>query len=56
MEHPHVRVRGMRLDEDGGAPPMIANPMLFDGIRPMAPLPPPVLDGNRLDGRWSCAR
>jgi crotonobetainyl-CoA:carnitine CoA-transferase CaiB-like acyl-CoA transferase len=56
MEHPHVRARGMRLDEDGGAPPMIANPMLFDGMRPVAPLPPPALDGDWLDGRWSCAR
>lgn len=54
MEHPHVRARGMVLDgADGAAPPTIANPMLFDGQRPVAPLAPPALDGDRLDGRWS---
>lgn len=54
MEHPHVRARGMVLDgADGAAPPTIANPMLFDGQRPVAPLAPPALDGDRHDGRWT---
>ena len=53
MEHPHVKARGMVLESaDGDLPPMIANPMLFDGQRPAAVLPPPSLDGDRFDGRW----
>ena len=51
MEHPHVAARGMRLESaDGAAPPMIANPMRFDGQRPTAPLPPPALGSDR--GAW----
>lgn len=53
MEHPHVKARGMVLESAGGrVPPMVANPLLFDGQRPTATLPPPSLDGNRLDGHW----
>jgi crotonobetainyl-CoA:carnitine CoA-transferase CaiB-like acyl-CoA transferase len=44
MEHPHVVARGMRVDPaNANNPPMVANPMLFDGVRPTAPLPPPTL-------------
>jgi len=51
MAHPHVAARGMRLDPgDSGAPPMVANPMLFDGLRPTAPLPPPTLNSD--EGHW----
>lgn len=54
LDHPHVKARGMRLESaDGTAPPMIANPILFDGQRPTAELPPPKLDGAGLDCRWS---
>ena len=31
-------------------PPMVANPMLFDGQRPVADLPPPALDAHQ--ARW----
>lgn len=52
MEHPHVLARGMRLDAQGSdAPPMVANPMLFDGQRPTAELPPPALDAH--PARWT---
>jgi crotonobetainyl-CoA:carnitine CoA-transferase CaiB-like acyl-CoA transferase len=51
MEHPHVLARGMRLDAQGtDTPPMVANPMLFDGQRPTAELPPPALDAHA--ARW----
>ena len=51
MAHPHVAARGMRLESpDGVAPPMIANPMRFDGQRPTAPLPPPALGSDH--GAW----
>lgn len=54
MAHPHVKARGMVLESaDSSVPPMIANPMRFDGQRPAAPLPPPALDGDRQGGRWS---
>ena len=44
MAHPHVAARGMRLPcPDADAAPMVANPMLFDGLRPTADLPPPAL-------------
>lgn len=44
MEHPHVAARGMRLDTSRPeVPPMIANPMLFDGVRPTSRLSPPIL-------------
>jgi len=44
MAHPHVAARGMRLPcPDADAAPMMANPMLFDGLRPTADLPPPAL-------------
>lgn len=47
MEHPHVAARGLRLPAQGdGVPPMVANPMVFDGQRPVADLPPPALDAH----------
>ena len=52
MEHPHVAARGMRIESDNPTvPPMVANPMLFDGVRPTAELPPPALDGD--EAGWS---
>ena len=54
LEHPHVKARGMVLQpEDDATPPMVANPMLFDGLRPAAALSPPALDSDWQDGRWS---
>lgn len=50
MEHPHVVARGMRLKTPPGVPPMVANPMLFDGQRPTADLPPPLLGADV--ARW----
>ncbi|MCD8515254.1 MAG: CoA transferase, partial [Burkholderiaceae bacterium] len=51
MEHPHVLARGMTLPATGSAPPMVAHPILFDGQRPSAPLPPPTL-GKHM-ARWA---
>jgi crotonobetainyl-CoA:carnitine CoA-transferase CaiB-like acyl-CoA transferase len=42
LAHPQVVARGMRV-ETGGIP-MVATPMRFDGVRPVAPLAPPQLD------------
>jgi len=42
LAHPQVVSRGMRV-ETGGIP-MVATPMRFDGVRPVAPLAPPQLD------------
>ncbi len=57
LEHPHVKARGMVLESaEGSMPPMIANPMLFDRQRPTAELPPPKLDGDGFDCRWSLSR
>lgn len=51
MAHPQVAARGMRLEGQAGVtPPMVANPMLFDGQRPTAELPPPTLDADT--ARW----
>jgi crotonobetainyl-CoA:carnitine CoA-transferase CaiB-like acyl-CoA transferase len=50
MAHPHVAARGMKLEAEGGQPPMIATPMRFDGQRPRAPLAPPSLDNAQ--ARW----
>jgi crotonobetainyl-CoA:carnitine CoA-transferase CaiB-like acyl-CoA transferase len=51
MDHPHVAARGMALQpRDAQTPPMVANPMLFDGQRPVAELSPPVLDAHQ--ARW----
>ena len=51
MEHPHVAARGLRLQPGvGAAPPMIANPMVMDGQRPVAELPPPALGAHQ--ARW----
>jgi len=49
LAHPHVAACGMTLASNGH-PPMVANPMLFDGIRPTAPLPPPTLGSG--SGQW----
>jgi crotonobetainyl-CoA:carnitine CoA-transferase CaiB-like acyl-CoA transferase len=50
MAHPHVAARGMKLEAEGGQPPMIATPMRFDGQRPRAPLAPPDLANGQ--ARW----
>lgn len=54
MDHPHVAARGMTLGalttEDGPTPPMVAHPMLFDGLRPVADRPPPALGADQ--ARW----
>lgn len=51
MEHPHVAARGLRLQPGvEGQPPMIANPMVMDGLRPVADLPPPALGVHQ--ARW----
>ena len=44
--HPQVTERGMQINHAGahGSLPMIATPMRFDGLRPIADLPPPELD------------
>jgi crotonobetainyl-CoA:carnitine CoA-transferase CaiB-like acyl-CoA transferase len=45
--HPQVRSRGMQVslrDRQGRTVPMVANPMRFDGQRPVADRPPPALD------------
>ena len=44
MQHPHVQDRGMLLAADDNlVPPLVANPMLMDGRRMTAQIPPPVL-------------
>ncbi len=49
MAHPHVLARGMLLNHDNpDIPPMVANPMLFDGVRPTASLPPPTLSSHQV--------
>lgn len=48
MAHPHVAARGMKLESgDQSIPPMVANPMLMDGVRPKADLPPPELGAHQ---------
>ncbi len=42
FHHPQVVARAMQIDRDGL--PMVATPMRFDGVRPVADLPPPKLD------------
>ncbi len=51
LAHPHVAARGMTL-AGNGHPPTVANPMLFDGQRPVADVPPPTLDNNRGQPAW----
>jgi crotonobetainyl-CoA:carnitine CoA-transferase CaiB-like acyl-CoA transferase len=47
MAHPHVQARGLKLESaDGARPPMVGHPLLFDGVRPVAELPPPRLGGS----------
>jgi crotonobetainyl-CoA:carnitine CoA-transferase CaiB-like acyl-CoA transferase len=51
MAHPHVAARGLRTrPESATVPPMIANPMVLDGQRPVADLPPPALGAHQ--ARW----
>lgn len=53
LAHPHVAARGMCVPGNGAdAPPTVANPMLFDGRRPVADLPPPTLDNNQGQPAW----
>ena len=48
MAHPHVTARGMRMHPTClGVPPMVADPMVLDGVRPLANLPPPHLDQHQ---------
>lgn len=51
LAHPHVAARGMTL-AGNGHPPTVANPMLFDGQRPVADVPPPTLDNNHGQPAW----
>jgi len=51
LAHPHVAARGMTLTGNGN-PPTVANPMLFDGQRPVADATPPTLDNNRGQPAW----
>lgn len=46
LEHPQVQARGLCLPATNGAPPMIANPMRLDGVRPVSPKAPPSLGGD----------
>lgn len=46
LEHPQVQARGLCLPATNGAPPMIANPMRLDGVRPVSPKAPPRLGGD----------
>lgn len=50
LEHPQVQVRGLCLPATNGAPPMIANPMRLDGVRPVATQAPPRLGVDQ--ARW----
>ena len=58
MRHPHVLLRGMKISsKNSDKPPMIANPMMFDGRRMKAELAPPKLgDGHAewLTGSSTC--
>jgi crotonobetainyl-CoA:carnitine CoA-transferase CaiB-like acyl-CoA transferase len=57
--HPQVRSRGMQVslrDRQGRTVPMVANPMRFDGQRPVADRPPPVLDQDGETLRAGLAR
>ena len=51
LAHPQVAARGMRVD---GAPPMVASPVVFDGVRALAQTPPPALDSG--EPHWLDAR
>lgn len=45
MVHPHLVARGLLMQPTRpDAPPMIANPMVLDGVRPSSDLPPPRLN------------
>lgn len=50
LEHPQVQARGLCLPATNGAPPMIANPMRLDGVRPVATQAPPRLGVDQ--ARW----
>lgn len=48
MAHPQVAARGLQLPAAGPQhPPMVANPMVLDGQRPVADQPPPALNAHQ---------
>jgi hypothetical protein len=49
---PCGRARHVCAGQRGRCPPTVANPMLFDGQRPVADLPPPALDNNQGQPAW----
>lgn len=53
LEHPQVQARGLTLPAHDGphgpVPPMVAHPVLLDGQRPTAALPPPQLGQHAPD-------
>jgi crotonobetainyl-CoA:carnitine CoA-transferase CaiB-like acyl-CoA transferase len=51
MQHPHVLARAMVPTPAPGQPPTVAQPMLFDGQRPMSTVAPPLL-GNSSEASW----
>lgn len=51
LQHPHVLARAMVPAAAPDQPPTVAQPMLFDGQRPMSSLPPPVL-GQHSHATW----
>lgn len=53
MTHPHVAARGMVVPADpaSGRPPLVAQPMRFDGQRPGSTLAPPAL-GSTPGAQW----
>ena len=56
MEHPQVAARGMVVPADPahGRPPLVAQPMRFDGQRPGSSVPPPAL-GSTPGAQWKPA-
>ncbi|MCX7693491.1 CoA transferase [Tepidimonas taiwanensis] len=51
MQHPQVQARGLVVPGQSDRPPMVAHPVLFDGIRPTAERPPPSLNSD--PAQWS---
>ncbi|WP_052467602.1 CaiB/BaiF CoA transferase family protein [Serpentinimonas raichei] len=61
LEHPQVAARGLIISAQAGStegapgtPPALAHPILLDGQRPRAPLPPPALDSGQ--AHWNPLR